>query len=74
MENTYRVIAKARCNVCENTWIIDAQILAPQESGAVLTMKQEHKLCPSCLKTGTSSATTFENFINVERLPSSGIK
>ena len=74
MENTYRVIAKAKCDVCGNTWIIDTEILARKENEAVLKMKQEHKLCPSCLKTGTSSATTFENFVNVERLPSSGIK
>jgi len=74
MENNYRVIAKAKCSVCENRWIIDANITARQDSEAVLKMKQEHSLCPTCLKTGIKSATTFENFVNVERLPSFGIE
>jgi hypothetical protein len=75
MENTYRVIAKAKCDVCENTWIVDtSDIHAQREDEAVRKMKEQYKLCPSCLKTGTKAATTFADFITVNRLPGSGVE
>jgi hypothetical protein len=68
----YRAIGKVACPHCHNAWVIDTDssepgfIDAKSEAEAAERFRLIHRLCPTCLKTGTPVAVAFDGYIRVE--------
>jgi hypothetical protein len=71
----YRAIGQLSCQNCHKTWIVDTNFSEPgfidakSESEAAERFRLIHRLCPTCLETGTPVAVDFESYIRVENLP-----
>ena len=51
----------------------DDKIEGDDANKAAESFKEKHRLCPHCLKLGTSVAVEFNSHIHVDRLPSSRV-
>ena len=71
----YRAVGKVSCHNCGKVWVIDTNLNDPgfieakSEAEAAERFRLIHRLCPTCLETGTAVAVEFDGYIRVEKLP-----
>jgi hypothetical protein len=76
----YRAVGKVTCPNCHNAWLIDTDLSEPgfidakSEAEAAERFRLIHRICPTCLKTGTPVAVEFDGYIHVDSLPGFGTK
>ncbi len=76
----YRAIGKLSCPACKNVWTVDTNLTEPgfieakSEAEAAERFRLVHRLCPTCLITGTPVAVDCGGYIHVEIPPRSTTK
>ncbi len=76
----YRAVGKLRCSRCKSVWVADTDssepgfIEAKSEAEAAERFRLIHRLCPTCLESGTPVAVEFDSYIRVDVLTPAGVK